>query len=256
MLREFSPNDFLKKHGLVRSKSTDVLDPERLSLPLSRQPSLKILGTGDWGHGRSGGGSVVVDLDGFRVAKVSLGPTDRDPFEWARYQAKIIKCLSEVSPPTELIIADIDGTGPKPVIIQQKIEGTLVCETPLSLLFSPETLRGLAKILQALIHNSQLNQSQIDILGQKLNLPQPLRFLASCLPFLSDNIMITPDLQVLLTDNTPDPLSLRTKPPLLKIIKNHVKSIIVSTIAVCLLLSSHRLHHYRVGQPQIFNVHH
>ncbi len=204
MLLERTSNELINKAfpGTVIRKP--IPQPEQVrdavqSLPLQTCLYQGILGTGDYDHSKSTGGSVVLGYEGEVVAKVPLGVVSGDVFKKAKYMQESVRRFSDISPKTMVIIAKADDEDPKPVVLQKTIVGKPLCETSLARVFRMKTLLDIKKIVHNM-HDWYWEKGAYDLCGQKVSssiLGKILHFL----PNLSDNIMISESGQAFLTDN-------------------------------------------------------
>lgn len=211
---EKTPNSLLEIFGLKDSLvekekcSKDRVDRIGENLPLVLQYP-EILGSGDWGHTRSSGGTVVLGWGQEHVVKVPLGGLERNPYDWATQQRRMMGFFAGVSAPSIVIIARVDNSLPKPVVVQKRVNGRPACETPLSHLLNPETLVDMGQIVRR-VRQVYFNEGVLDLCGQHFS-SRTLSRTVGFLPFFSDNIMIETEGGALFTDNTPDCTFDRTK---------------------------------------------
>lgn len=206
-LKERCPNDLFSVSFLQNVWLEKQLDPAPElttqvgeNAPLARQ-DYEVVGSGDWGHDGSSGGSVVLRWGDEHVVKVPLGACVKETFSWAQEKKEMMGAFQAVSPPSMVIVARADNDEPKPVTIQEKINGRPVCETPLSDLFNIETLTGMKRILRK-VEGVYLSEGAFDLCGQHFTHKTWLRIFAFLL-FFSDNIMVDDTGRVILVDNTP-----------------------------------------------------
>lgn len=178
---------------------------DRNDLPLLKEVGVVTIGTGDWGNSRSSEGSIVLGC-GKYVVKIPLGQYDRDPHAHAKKHAEMIEFFKEVSPPTTVIIARVDHDGtPRPVIIQEKINGKPACKTNFADLLHIHTLEDMKQILKKMRGMHQARRL-IDLCGQQFSSRTWARIFDR-LPFFSSNIMVQFGGGAVLTDNTFDPIT-------------------------------------------------
>lgn len=215
MLKDFgqvTPHQILDKLGFVVQKpkpDQELIASTLDNLPVANRKNLALHGHGDWSHGRSSGGSVVL-TDTNYVLKIALGEqvNDQSPLDKAREIAVTAKKFTDVSPSTGFFIAQVDGPDKpaKVVIFQAKNHGKPACDTPINRLLSPEISRQFVTIIDRMLE--VLHQDNLlDGIGIHLDGSSPLkRFFirAICgLPWVSDNIMVDENNHVELVDNVP-----------------------------------------------------
>jgi len=203
--REITPNDFVDgtigPRILVRKPVRSLEGIHAGKLPFKVDESNQV-GVGDWSSGRSENGAVVLGIENKDwVVKLPLGKMKSDTRTCAISMKDTAGRFEDVSPRTHVIIADVDGNGPKPVVLQEKIEGRPLCKTPILEITDTEKLMGIKRIIGR-AKEVYCEKGMVDLSGQQyINLWASRA--ASFLIFLSDNIM-TDENGVYLADNTPD----------------------------------------------------
>lgn len=209
MFLERSPNNLLGK--TVRSKPQANLDAVKASienLPIDFE-GVEILGTGNWRFDRSSMGSVVLAAENSCVVKVPLGKIDQPAFDWAKCMQSSINHFSSVSPKTEVVISKADNDQPKPIIIQERVYGKCLCDTPLNNLLERNTLAGIKNILFK-VRSWYQEKRSCDISGQDF-VDNRITRIIKFFPFFSDNMMLDGEGKVWLVDNTMKDRSLNFK---------------------------------------------
>lgn len=205
-LATLKPNDLLRKFALVGDKGkppTTSIDQAIAKLPIANADEPRVLGNGDWGRQRAKHGTVIMRWNEKLVAKAPFGKMYKDPIKWVLQQREVTRMLQEVSPATLVILAQVDTEEPKPVTIQEKVEGQPVGETPISVLFQAQVLRDLLRIIEALYVVYKAKNYGDNLCGQKIEGNKVTQFIISTIPLFSDNIMVTSENRALLTDNIP-----------------------------------------------------
>jgi len=219
MSPELTPNSFVdgrmgpklladKTVGISTVTNTELMDDIVSRVPFQfcgrREGRIDshIVGTGDWAGGRSKEGSAVMEL-GDWVVKLPLGDTERDSHVWAVGWNHMISKLASVSVPTFVVEAEVDGWGSKPVVVQKRVDGQPLCNTPWSQILQTQTLEDVKHIIVA-AREVYRDTNTVDVWGQKFGNKWVSRA-ASFIPFLSDNIMVDKEGRAYLVDNTPDP---------------------------------------------------
>ncbi len=206
-----TPAIVLRGLGIIGEKppvddGAALLATQSLPIHHGKPAQTHLLGTGDMDRLRSSGGSVCV-RDGDIVAKFPLGePTDdsQTPFERVRHLADLAAAYEEISPPTMVILAKINNSGPPvPVIIQAYREGKSVADVPfIDILQGPVV--GSLRVIQGKIDTVFRNTGVLDLSGLPFTHTLWWIIFGGTLPF-SDNVIVTPANKALLVDNTPDP---------------------------------------------------
>lgn len=127
----------------------------------------QVFGSGDWSRSKSSGGSVVIGDNDKYVAKVPLGEIERNQMEWAMVMRDSILHFSEVSPKTMVIVATADNDQPKPILIQEKVDGKPLCHSGIRELLRIDTLLGVRKIL-TFMEDWYSKRNSYDLCGQKV----------------------------------------------------------------------------------------
>lgn len=203
---ETSPNSMMRALSVkvIPKRSYDeVLLKEELRLMPVVKDDWNVVGCGDWGRGRSGGGSVVLG-NGENVIKMHLGEImGRRPLIWAAQKDKISKMFADVSPPTLVMVVD-GSDGPKPAIVQKQIIGNPIYKASLKEIWAPEVTGDLAKIVK-LMRLALKEDIFPDISGLRLKSGHRIidKLLVLC-PIFSDNIMVDRNNRIWLVDNVPE----------------------------------------------------
>ncbi len=205
MRENLTPNNFLDSLPVPVIMEKPAVDQQLLASTLSDTPlkkgAIKVIGRGDWNRDRSSGGSVVIEMpqDGDFVAKIPLGKLSEDGWEQARKTKAAIDSLAEVSPPTLVVLSGTTKETARPLILQNKIKGTPVCESPLRTILTRPVLRDIKLICKQMRAGQKITQAS-DLFGQRIR--RPWSFLVNSIFLFSDNIVIANN-RAILVDNAP-----------------------------------------------------
>lgn len=207
----FTPHQILDNLGFVIEKpkpDENLIASTINNLPIANRKNLELLGYGDWSHGRSSGGSVVLSNVNF-VLKFALGEQfdNESVLEKVKVISGTARKFYDVSPKTGFFIAQVDGIDKpaKMVIYQARNHGKPVCNTPLKKLLCPEITQQFVTIIDQMIEVLR-RDNLLDNIGIHLNGSNTIhKFIIKAirgLPWISDNIMIERN-KVELVDNVP-----------------------------------------------------
>lgn len=185
-------NQFYPK-GVQKDSSSQTI------LPLSIFPT-ETIGFGDWGRGCSSGGSVVVANEDY-VVKYPQGVLRKafssDDFSRA---ANMISFHDHVSPPTLLFLAD-NGQSPVPLLLQERVKGQPICDTPLSRILTKATLDSLLNIQENALEVFK-KTSAVDLCGTRIKTGLWSK-VVNIIPIFGDNILVDYQGKCILVDNFP-----------------------------------------------------
>ena len=208
MWSELAPNDLLrglpfKSLGEKPLPAQHEVDKTVMALPfrLDLKDGNGIIGSGDWSGSISSGHSAVVAC-GEVVVKLPIGNLNREPFQLAEERLKVSKLFENISPATMVIVAADGENNPKPVVIQNRINGQPTCETPFKKLLKQTTLLEIRRVFSG-AYQIFKETGLGDFAGQRFSSKFACRLLGSH-PFWSDNFMISTEGRVSFVDNIPD----------------------------------------------------
>ncbi|GEM_PF-7069578 len=162
----------------------------------------EVLGQGDYGRGRSEGGSAVLTIGENKATKTVLGRAMADGFETARSYQESIKHFQPVSPQTGIIIAS-NGESVVPIVVQDRVKGRSLGDVSLREIITNENIVTSLKNIFTLARSFFRETGRLDLGGLRVN--NPARYLLGLVPFLTDNILVDDsENKAWLVDNTPD----------------------------------------------------
>lgn len=207
MFLERTPNELvntLSRNTVINKTRPDMetVGDAVKNLPISASEYEGVVGVGDYNRSRSSEGSCVLGYKDSVVVKISLGTHDDNTFEKAKNMMLSVKQFTEVAPATLVMIAKVDGNIVKPIIVQKRIDGRPVCDTPINRLFSLKALYGMREVARHM-DDWYIKSGCHDLCGQQTK-RSFLGKVAQFIPLLSDNIMIDTNNKVYLTDNVSD----------------------------------------------------
>lgn len=244
MYRELDRFRLSANNILIRPKSCP--EPVDLGIAVSGLPvnvdpnQVRCIGAGDSARGSSSQGSAVIEYSPYIVIKIPVGEYKRDPFAVANAQNRAAMAYGSTAPPTMTILADSE-TGPKPITIQKKVDGTPAYQAPLTDLFQPQTLRDFIDIINRVIDVAR-EQGVYDLCGLRFKSRFAYHLFGS-LPFFSDNIVVKKGGGAVLVDNTP---TWQGATPDFNIAKLTVAKMIVG---LCLFVQEHVPNHFQLQIP-------
>lgn len=223
------PNTILNKEV----HNMDTVESAVSTLPFLPSMYSGVIGVGDYKHTRSSGGSCTLDYGEKGVVKLSLGVHCDDVFLKSKKMMESVRYFEDVAPKTEVIISKADAGIVKTVVIQEKILGIPVCNTPIKKLLSLNALYGMRKIVTKMNKWYEMTNCY-DLCGQKSS-RTVLGKLLQYIPFFSDNMMIDKEKNVYLADNVLD-VEVNDKDSIAKMLPrkllNQIPLVILNTLIV------------------------